>query len=258
MVSVASWVGAVDGVAVKPASMDLDTVATLSVDRVIVDFEGVASFPEPATLRYLARDRTVRVTVPVRADGFDPCGDNHLARTIPTTVERVLVAGHPAYLDERGRRRAIGPRLVAAADATPEPWVGTAGVERLALAVGGTQFELLGPTTEPTVLALRGAGVTTDIAVYAPVVPATDDDTILDAIGAYVARRPTVRDRIPADAPTDADAMSRVRTALLDAAEDVALVGDTATIVHRIEALHAVGVDSVIAYPAIGLDSIQQ
>jgi len=256
MVSVATWLGAVDGLAVKPASMDLDAVAALPVDRVIVDYEGRDVFPDPATLRNLARDRTVRVTVPVRADGFDPQGDHHLARTIPAAVDRVLVAGHPAYLSGGERRRAIGPRLVAAAAATTDPWIGTAGIERLALAVGGTQFELLDRRTEPSVLTLRGAGVDADIAVYAPVVPTTDDDRILNAIGGYVARRPAVRAAIPDDATTDAGATGRVRERLLAAAEDVALVGTPATIADRIDALYAVGVDTVIAHPAAGLDTL--
>ncbi len=55
-------------------------------------------------------------------------------------MRHVLVAGHGAYLTDDEAARAVAPRLRAAVD-VPAPWVGTEGIERLALAVGGTQYD---------------------------------------------------------------------------------------------------------------------
>jgi len=79
------------------------------------------------------------------------------------------------------------------------------------MAVGGTQYELLGPSAERDVEAPREAGFGGQIAVYAPTVLTDDEDAIPDAVGEYAARRKPVRDALPADAPTGADASGRAR-----------------------------------------------
>lgn len=257
MVSLRSWVGLVDGLAVKPAVMDLDTVGDLGVETLVIDFEGVAAMPDREALTDLSRRAAVRVTTPVRGTGFDPLGDDSRGRRLPSTVDRVLVAGHPAYLDGEERQRAAGPRLVAAADSHPDAWVGTEGVERYALATGLTQFELLSKSTERTVMALSGSAVDVSIGVYAPIVPTTDDDRILDAIGGYVARRPRVKRGLPDGATPDSTATGSTRERLLAAAADVALVGSGEQIQQRVDQLRSVGVETIIGYPALGVDSVR-
>ncbi|MFB6280845.1 MAG: luciferase [Haloferacaceae archaeon] len=246
-----------DGVALKPSECDPRRAAGLSPGTVVVDYEGPGHMPDEGTLRDLAAASDLRVTVPVRADGFDPLGDDARARGLPPGVGRVLVAGNPAYLSERERERAVAPRLGAAREAWPDAWVGTEGIERLALAAGGTQFELLAPRTRREVRSLRAAGFGGTVALYAPVVPTDDDDAVLDAVGAYVARRGPVAGRLPEGATTDAGATGRARSVLLDAAADYALVGPPARIRERIERLREAGVDLVVGYPAGGLESLR-
>jgi alkanesulfonate monooxygenase SsuD/methylene tetrahydromethanopterin reductase-like flavin-dependent oxidoreductase (luciferase family) len=194
------------------------------------------------------------VTTPVRADGFDPLGDDSLVATLPGGATRVLVAGNPAYLTESEAKRAVAPRLGAARDRSPDAWVGTEGIERLALAAGGTQFELLSATTEREVRAMRAAGFDGEVALYAPTVLTDDPDETLDTVGSYVGRRGPVRRALPEDAATDATATGRAREVLLEAATDFTLVGDAETVRERIETLRSVGVDHVVAYPARGLE----
>jgi len=244
----------VDAVAVKPTEADVERAADLDVDCVTIDYEGRAAFPSRETLASLAEAVDVRVTTPVRADGFDPLGDDGLVAGLPPAVGRALVAGHSAYLDDRERRRAVAPRLREGAAACRDPWVGTEGIERLALAVGGTQYELLAPGVERRVRALRAAGFDGGVAVYAPVVLADDEDTILDALGAYAARRGPVAERLPEGAPTDSTATGRAREVLSEAVRKYDIVGDGETVRDRVDALHEAGVDSVVAYPARGLD----
>lgn len=246
----------VDAVAVKPAEHDLGRAGDLPVDALAVDFEGREHVPDVEALDDLAARRDVRLTVPVRADGFDPLGNDRLAADLPADVGRVLVAGNPAYLRGHEQRRAIAPRLRAAVAAADDPWIGTESIERLALALGGTQFELLSASTHHDVCALRAAGVDHDVAVYAPTVLTDDVDAILDAIGAYVARRRPVRERLPADAPTDSAVGGEAREILLSACREYALVGEPGSVADRAEELRAVGVDTVVAYPARGLDAV--
>jgi len=61
-----------------------------------------------------------------------------------------------------------------------------------------------------------------------------DEDAILDAVGEYAARRKPVRDALPADAPTGADASGRAREVLSQAVRDYALVGDVETVTARV------------------------
>ncbi|MFB6302237.1 MAG: luciferase [Haloferacaceae archaeon] len=247
-----------DGFALKPTECDLRRAADLSPGLLVVDYEGRDHLPDDGTLRDLAAERDLRVTVPVRADGFDPLGDDGRARALPDGAGRVLVAGSPAYLSERERRRAVAPRLGAAREAWPDAWVGTEGIERLALAAGGPQFELLSRTTARDVRALRAAGFEGTVALYAPVVPTDRDDAVLDAVGAYVARREPVARRLPDGARTDADATDPARSVLLDAAADYALVGTPRGIGERIGRLRETGVDLVVGYPAGGMASLRR
>jgi hypothetical protein len=245
-----------DAVALKPTECDLGA-ADLEADLVCIDYEGREHLPDPDTLRDLAADAEVRLTTPVRAAGFDPLGDDGLVDTIPEGVGRVLVAGHGAYLDDSEREKAVAPRLRAAAADCGAPWVGTESVERVALAVGGTQFELLSRTTERDCRALRAAGFEGDLAVYAPVVLADDEGAVLDAVGAYAARRQPVREALPADAPTDAAASGRAREVLSQAVRDYALVGTADDVREQADALRQAGADRVVAYPAQGPDALQ-
>ncbi len=243
----------IDAAALKPAECDVARGADLPVGTVVIDYEGREHLPEPETLAGLAAERDVRLTTPVRADGFDPLGDDSLLVTIPDGIGRVLVAGHGAYLADEERARAVAPRLGAAAESEPGAWVGTEGVERIALATGAPQFELLGRSTERDLRALRAAGFEGTLAVYAPTVLADDPAEVLDALGGYVARRRPVARALPEDARMDAGATGRAREVLLDAAEDFALVGTPRAVRERVEELRAAGADIVVGYPARGI-----
>lgn len=246
----------IETAAIKPTEVQLDRVHGLDVERLTVDYEGREHVPEPAALDELAGSFDVRATIPVRADGFDPRGDQTERRRLPDSVGEVLVAGHPAYLDEDEQNRAIAPRLAEGARESTDPWVGTEGIERIALAVGGTQFELLSRNTTKTVRGLRSAGFDGEIAVYAPVVLSSDEDTILDAVGAYAARRRPVRNALPDGAVTDSEATGRAREVLTTAVSDFALVGSPETVADRVSRLQDLGVDHVVGYPARGLDPL--
>lgn len=243
-----------DALALKPKEHDLSRAVDLPVDTLNVDYEGHDHFPSRDTLEALATDRTVLATTPVRADGFDPLGDDS-ALPLPDGVGRVLVAGHSAYLSETEATRAIAPRLRAAREAAPDAWVGTEGIERLALAAGGTQYELLSGQTDRSVRALRAAGYDGEVACYAPVALTDDEDTILDAVGGYAARRGPVAQALPEGAATDGDATGRAREVLSQAVRDYALVGDAGTVREQTDALREAGVDTVVGYPARGLDA---
>jgi len=250
-----------DGIALKPTECDVSVAADLPLDLVCLDYEGHEAFPEASALADLAEAVDLRVTTPVRADGFDPRGDDSLVTTLPDAADRVLVAGHGAYLSDAERKRAVAPRLGDAAAAVREaggtPWVGTEGVERLALAAGGVQYDLLSRSTERDVRGLRAAGFEGELALYAPVVPTDDEDVVLDAVGAYAARRRPVREALPEGAETDAAATGRAREVLSAAVRDFALVGDPETVGERVRDLKAVGVDHVVGYPATGVDSLR-
>lgn len=250
----------IDAVALKPAECDVARAVDLPVDRVTIDYEGREHLPAAATLDRLAAETDLYVTTPVRADGFDPLGDDSLLARVPDGARRVLVAGHGAYLSEEESSRAVAPRLGAARRESPDAWVGTEGVERVALAAGGTQFELLSRSTDRDVRALRAAGFDGEIAVYAPTVLTDDEDAVLDAVGAYVARRRPVARALPdapdaanGSPPTDATATGRTREVLSAAARDFALVGSPGAVRDRVDALRGAGVDHVVGYPARGI-----
>jgi hypothetical protein len=253
----------IDAVALKPAECDVADAHDLPFESIVVDFEGRDHLPDPDTLAALARDRTVRVTVPVRADGFDPLGDDTLATRLPDAVDRVYVAGHPAYLSERETARSIAPRLGAAVQGDADAWVGTEGVQRIALATGATQFELLSRHTERDVRAMRDAGFDGTVAVYAPTALASDESAILDAVGGYAARRQPVSRALDdatddgCDAATDGTASGRTRDILSKAVRDYALVGTETAVRDRVSALREAGVDTVVGYPAQGLDAFR-
>ena len=247
----------IDAAAVKPAEVDVTRAADLDVSTVTIDYEGSEHLPDTETLSTLAEDKTVRVTTPVRADGFDPLGDDSALAELPDGVGRVLVAGHDAYLTSTEAERAVAPRLREAADSAADPWIGTEGIERLALAVGGTQFELLSRGTTRSLRSLRTAGFDGEIAVYAPTVLTGDDEEILDAVGDYAARRGPVRSALPEDAATDATARGRARDVLTQAVRDYALVGDPETVADRVAQLKDAGADTVVGYPARGIESVR-
>ena len=250
-------VAGVDAVALKPSEHDVGRIADLraDVDTVVVDYEGRDHLPDFQTLAALAADRAIRVTTPVRADGFDPLGDDSLAEDLPDELGRVFVAGHGAYLSETEGDRAVASRLGAATDTDADAWVGTEGVERVALATGATQFELLSRTTGRDVKSMRAAGFDGSVAVYAPTVLTDDENEILDAVGEYAARRGPVRRALPEDADSDGSAEGRARDVLSKAVRDYALVGDRETVASRVQSLRDAGVDRVVAYPAAGLGS---
>jgi len=244
-----------DAVALKPSECRVERAADLPVDTVAVDYEGRDHLPDAEMLSALAADREVLLTTPVRADGFDPLGDDSLTDWVPEGVRRVLVAGHPAYLSEAEAARAVAPRLGKAVERAPDAWVGTEGVERIALAAGGTQYELLSRTTERDLRDLRDAGLADDIAVYAPTVLSDDEDAVLDAVGDYAARRKPVRRALPDGAATDSAATGRAREVLSKAVRDYALVGSRETVRDRVATLTEAGATTVVGYPARGVDA---
>lgn len=254
-----------DALALKPTEHDLATAAALDVDTLALDYEGRAHLPDPETVAALADGRTLYLTAPVRADGFDPLGDDSLLRDVPENVALTFVAGNGAYLGEAERARAIAPRLRAALDWHADrghgttPWVGTESVERPALAVAdeAVQYDLLDRSTPAEVRAMRRMGFAGDLAVYAPTVLTDDEDALLDALGGYVARRGPVRAALPDDCATDATATGRAREVLLAASADYALAGTPADVGEQVEALHDAGVDTVVGYPARGLDAFE-
>lgn len=244
-----------DAVAIKPTETAPERAIELPVDHITIDYEGTDAVPPPRTLRTLGDEIDVRVTVAVRADGFDPLGDTSLYDRIPETARHIFVAGHQAYLTTAEQSKAIAPRLHAALNRGRSPWVGTEGIERLALATGAPQFELLSPTTARDIEALYSAGFSGEFAVYAPTVLSDDPDIILDGVGSYVARRAPVRQRLPPDATTDRHATGQTREILLEAAHEYALIGDIGSINRRIQSLKAAGAETLVGYPARGLDS---
>ncbi|GAB3411570.1 LLM class flavin-dependent oxidoreductase [Haloparvum alkalitolerans] len=243
-----------DAAALKPAECDVSRGADLPVDAVAIDYEGREHVPEPDTLAALAENKQVYLTTPVRADGYDPLGDDSLLADLPEGVRRVLVAGHGAYLSEEEAERAVAPRIGAARETAPDAWVGTEGVERLAMAAGGTQYELLSRSTARDLRALRATGFDGEVAVYAPTVLTDDTDEALDAVGAYAARRRPVARALPDGAATDAAATDRAREVLSAAVHDFALVGNPDAVRERVDALREAGADRVVGYPARGVD----
>ncbi|SEK40832.1 DUF7388 family protein [Haloferax larsenii] len=243
-----------DAVALKPKECDVRRALDIPLDVVAIDYEGRHHLPASSVLEELATEKEVRLTTPVRADGFDPLGDDSLYEWLPDGVRQVLVAGHSAYLTDDETRRPIAPRLRAARERAPDAWVGTEGIERIALAAGGTQYELLSRSTRRDVRALRSAGFDGEIAVYAPTVLTDDEDEILDAVGAYVSRRRPVSRALPDDAATDSSADGRAREVLLKAAKDYALIGSVADVRGRVDELRETGVDIFVGYPARGVD----
>ncbi|SDX99642.1 DUF7388 family protein [Halopenitus persicus] len=243
-----------DAAALKPAEVDVARGAELPLETIAIDYEGREHLPSTETLRELAADREVYLTTPVRADGFDPLGDDSLLAKLPAGINRVLVAGHGAYLEETEAEKAVSPRIGAAVEEAPDAWVGTEGIERVALATGGAQYELLSRTTDRDLRGLRAAGFDGEIVVYAPTVLSDDEDAILDAVGEYVARRRPVARALPDGATIGADATDRAREVLSAAVRDFAIVGDVGTVRERVQELKDAGATRVVGYPARGID----
>ncbi|ELY94379.1 hypothetical protein C482_18762 [Natrialba chahannaoensis JCM 10990] len=241
-----------DAIALKPAECDIERATAIPADTIAIDYEGREHIPDRETIEALTVDTRVLLTTPVRADGFDPLGDDSLVSELPSAVDRILVAGHPAYLTDDERSRAVAPRLGAALESAPDSWVGTESVERIAMATGATQYDLLSRSTGRELRALRAAGFDGDIAVYAPTVLSDDEDVILDAVGDYISRRRPVASALPdgGDEHTDSRATGRAREVLLAAANDYALVGTEAEVREQTDALREAGGTTVVGYPA--------
>lgn len=249
---------ALDAAAVKPAECDVSAAAGLPFETIAIDFEGREHVPDGDTLAELTGSKTeLRVTVAVRADGFDPLGDDTGYAAIPREARLILVAGNPAYLSPAERRRSVAPRLHALVDRTADPWIGTEGIEGIARSTGATQFLLLSPTTERSLRELRDAGFPGELAVYAPTVLSTDPDVVLDSLGSYVARRPAVRSALPSGAPTDSTATGAAREVLLDGCEGFGLVGTVPEVRGRVDSLRTSGADVIVGYPARGIDGLR-
>ncbi len=244
----AARLSAIDTVAVKPAETSLASAPINAIDRLVIDFEGVEHVPSRETLRSLTEACEVVLTIPIRADGFDPLGDNHRYEALPDSIRPAFVAGHPGYLSSRECDRDIAPRLHAALEGEPDAWVGTEGIERLALAIDAIQYELLAKHTAETVRSLRTVGFDTPIAVYAPTLVTDTDGAALDAFGEYVARRRPVAAALPEGARTDRRAQGRAREVLLRAIDDFAIVGDRSTVEARVASLREAGVTTVVHY----------
>ncbi|MFB6297038.1 MAG: luciferase [Salinirussus sp.] len=244
----------IDALACKPASMDPREASTLGVELLAVDYEGREHVPPSDLLADLAEGIDIRLTVPIRADGYDPLGDDSLLASVPDSVGLVAVAGNPAYLDGTERSRAVAPRLRTLVDGATDPWVGSEGIERIAMVVGGTQYDLLSGRTERDARALRAAGFTGGLAVYAPAVFSDEPDAILDAVGRYAGRRRPVRRALPDDCTLSSAVTGEARETLLAACRDYALVGEEDTVARQVDQLTAAGVDRIVAYPARGID----
>lgn len=233
-----------DGIALKPTTQPPDSVDPTAVDSLVIDFEGDDSLPSPDAVAETAAHTTVVVTTPVRSDGFDPLGDDRLFAAYAPHARFALVAGNGAYLHPHERRRAIAPRLAEAIERYPDALVGTEGIERIALATGAAQFELLGPRTASLIRGLRAAGFTGDIAVYTPAAVTDDRQAAIDWLSGYLRRRRPVQRAL--DNAGDSSDEQRVLDQALD---NFALVGDTATVNRRIDSLKAVGATAVIGHP---------
>lgn len=231
-----------DGIVIKPATQSLAGLDP-EVGHVLIDYEGPEHLPTPAALERLDDDIEVRLTAPVRVDGFDPHGADHLFERYGDDVSFALVAGNPAYLDHDAARRAVTPRLADALEAHPDAWVGTEGIERIALATGATQYELLSPRTERQLRALRTAGFEGDIAVYAPTAITDDDEAALAALEGYLRRRRSVRQSLSETTDTE--------EVLRSAMDDYAIVGDPNTARARIDALRSAGATKVVGHPVL-------
>ncbi len=103
----------IDAVALKPTEVDVSRATGLDIETLAIDYEGASHVPETDTIERLASTADVRVTTPVRADGFDPLGDDSGFDALPAGAGHVLVAGHSAYLSEDEAERAVAPRLRA-------------------------------------------------------------------------------------------------------------------------------------------------
>ncbi len=65
----------IDAVALKPTEVDVSQATALDVETLAIDYEGAAT-SQRRTYRATCIDADVRVTTPVRANGFDPLGED--------------------------------------------------------------------------------------------------------------------------------------------------------------------------------------
>lgn len=246
----------IDAIAIKPSKVDISTVEQVSTPYLVIDFEGVDHLPRTSTVEALAEDSEVVMTAPIRADGFDPLGDDTLLRSYGDLVTFAFVAGHPAYLNRSEVPRAVAPRLTGALDRFGDALVGTEGIERLALTTGAPQYELLSRSTAAEVRGLRRMGFDGEVFVYAPLAVSEDEDLLLDTLGSYVSRRSVVANRLSDGVPTDRHASGSTREILLDAITEYTIAGSDHEVRKRVDALKRAGIDAVVAHPALGLDRV--
>lgn len=235
-----------DAIAIKPSSQSITSIDPSQIDAIVIDFEGPAHLPDPNQVAELSEESHVTLTAPVRADGFDPLGDDGLFDQFEEADRFALVAGNGAYLTEGEQRKAIAPRLGRAIKRYPDAWVGTEGIERLALATGASQFELLSPDTPNMLTGLRSAGFDGEIALYAPTVVTDDRQVALSELKSYLSRRRRVKRALSNGSATHTDPQD----VLLQAMDDYALVGDESSIAQQIESLKTAGATTVVGYPA--------
>lgn len=240
-----------DAVAAKPSHTDLVELTSSPVEHMVIDFEGREHYPSDTTLRKLKETTDIRVTIPIRADGFDPLGDRHHLDSLPPETKVVLVAGNPAYLTEDELRRPIAPRIGAATDEFSDAWIGTEGIPRIALAASAPLFYLLSPQSTRTIQKIRSAGYTGTIAVYAPTLVSAETETILDTLGPYTFRREPVRRKLETESFSELD--STDREILLRETQNYALTGSVSEINTQITNLKTQGVDTVVTYLPTGL-----
>lgn len=237
-----------DGIAIKPKERSLTSIEPSQIDRLVFDFEGMEHLPTPMTIQQLAEETEVILTAPVRHDGFDPLGDDDWFTRFEPFAKFAIVAGNRAYLDTVASKRAIAPRIGAARTRFPDAWIGTEGIERLALATGATQYELLSGGSEQVINGLRAAGFEGTIAIYAPTMITEDRTAALNQLAGYLKRRKPVARVIEAQAG-NVEETGEVLDRVLD---QYALVGPPATIEQRIVELKTAGADLLIAYPVGG------
>jgi len=190
----------IDAVALKPAECDVSRAANSPIDRVTIDYEGREHLPDAETLDRLAAEAELYVTTPVRADGFDPLGDDSLIDKIPDPPPAGCSWRATARTSRRtSRRRAVAPRLGAARAARRPRRVGRHGASSASRwRRGGTQFELLSLSVDRSRRAWAPRRrVRRRIAVYAPTVLTDDEDVVLDAVGASSPAPPPAGPRAP-------------------------------------------------------------
>ncbi len=240
-----------DALAVKPRDTDLSQIPSTPVNNVVIDFEGREHYPSNTTIRSLQETTNLRVTLPIRVDGFDPLGNREYLDSIPPETKVVLVAGNPAYLTENELDRSIAPRIGTAVDKFANAWIGTEGIPLIALATTAPLFFLLSPQSKRTIQQIRSVGYEGTIAVYAPTLITEDTDTLLETLGPYTLRRDPVRHKLESTSLSSLNPEDQ--EILIRETQKYALTGSVSAINSQISHLKNHGVDKVVSYLPTGL-----